>query len=551
MTASQARSVLSVLPENQLQWHEHDSQRDIEDLYCLAEKLMEFSPLVGVEGLDKQLWCGRSLLEPQSILMDITGLDSWYGGETALAMSLQRWLVRQGYFACVGIGSSVGQAWAIANYSKRKQVPDWMLQVEQAACTLAGMLELDPRFESIDQTQPPGEFFGSYPIESLRLSIDVAAKLHRLGIRRIGALLQLPRSSLTSRFGPQLLERIDQTIAARPEPISVRHAGEPMESIVDLEHPIFEMRHLEEILEQSIHQLCRRLESIEHGVWRLLVRLAIETTTLQYEHSDTPTARAHLIQLGMFQASRDPEHLLWLIRGCLERNPPKLSKQLGIRQVNVQAAWTAPMRWQQHELFECESLKYRHEAAKLIDGLAARLGRDRVVSASLLSNPLPELQTKIRPLTGVRVDGYDQSIERKLRKKPIHDFRNSSGIVPSTDAAWARPSYLLNEPIEIQISAHTSGEPKQLRLAPEHAASTTPRENASTTPRENASTTPRHDAQIALIIAAYGPERIESQWWSGPTLRRNYFRIVLESGQWWWIYEDMNTRRWYLHGMFD
>ena len=245
----------------------------------------------------------------------------------------------------------------------------------------------------------------------------------------------------------------------------------------------------------------------------------------------------------MFQASRDPEHLLWLIRGCLERNPPKLSKQLGIRQVNVQAAWTAPMRWQQHELFECESLKYRHEAAKLIDGLAARLGRDRVVSASLLSNPLPELQTKIRPLTGVRVDGYDQSTERKLRKKPIHDFRNSSGIVPSTDAAWARPSYLLNEPIEIQISAHTSGEPKQLRLAPEHAASTTPRENATTTPREN--------AQIAQIIAAYGPERIESQWWSGPTLRRNYFRIVLESGQWWWIYEDMNTRRWYLHGMFD
>jgi protein ImuB len=152
---------------------------------------------------------------------------------------------------------------------------------------------------------------------------------------------------------------------------------------------------------------------------------------------------------------------------------------------------------------------------------------------------LPELQTKIRPLTGIRVDGNDQSIERKLRKKPIQDFRNSNGIVPSTDAAWSRPSYLLDEPIEIQISAHASGEPKQLRLAPEHAATT------------NSQVAPSNTAQIAQIIAAYGPERIESQWWSGPTLRRNYFRIVLETGQWWWIYEDMNTRRWYLHGMFD
>lgn len=40
------------------------------------------------------------------------------------------------------------------------------------------------------------------------------------------------------------------------------------------------------------------------------------------------------------------------------------------------------------------------------------------------------------------------------------------------------------------------------------------------------------NAQIVEIIVAYGPERIEAQWGSGPTLRRNYLRIVIDSGQW-------------------
>jgi hypothetical protein len=40
------------------------------------------------------------------------------------------------------------------------------------------------------------------------------------------------------------------------------------------------------------------------------------------------------------------------------------------------------------------------------------------------------------------------------------------------------------------------------------------------------------NAQIVEINVACGQERIEAQWGSGPTLRRNYFRTVLESGQW-------------------
>lgn len=536
MTVTQARSFLSAFPSENIQWIEHDPHVNIEDLYTLAERLMEFSPLVGVEAIEAHPWCGRSLPEPQAILMDITGLANWYGDETTLAMTLQLWLTRHGYFGCIGIGNTLGQAWALANYTARREVPEWMLQVERAEHSLLDTLDIDPRIKIFPAENPfPSAFFGTYPVEALRITIDIAAKLHRLGIRTIHALEQLPRSSLTSRFGPLLLQRLDQTLANRSEPISIRHAGEPIDISVDLEHPIFELQHLEQLLESTVRQLCRRLEENDHGIWRLLVRIAIETTTMQSETHHHNSPRAHLIQLGMFQASRDPEHLLWLLSGCLERNPPRLNRQLGIRQVTVQAAWTAPMRWQQHELFECESLKYRNEAAKLIDGLAARLGRDRVLCPSTLPNPIPELQTKLRPLTGIRTDGSNQSTERKLRKAPIHNFRNTNAIVPNSDAAWTRPTQLLEKPIEIKVSTDATHSINQLGI-PSNTTATT--------------THPVLQGKIK-VLNAYGPERIESQWWSGPTIRRNYYRVSLESGQWWWIFEDMNTHQWYLHGFFD
>ena len=53
------------------------------------------------------------------------------------------------------------------------------------------------------------------------------------------------------------------------------------------------------------------------------------------------------------------------------------------------------------------------------------------------------------------------------------------------------------------------------------------------------------------ITAAQGPERLESGWWRGPSVRRDYYRVATEQGSWWWLYRDLNSGKWYLHGMFD
>jgi protein ImuB len=531
MTATQAKSVAGSISQMRWDWIEHDQHEDLEEIYSLAERLMQFSPLVGVEPIEKNLWAGRSILQPQAILMDITGLENWYGGEAAMADQLQQWLVSEGLFACIGLADSVGQAWAVSNYVFRKQISDTMLKIEKVEISLKSSIA-DCNRISIIEPRESSEDLRKLPVEALRLDIETVAKLHRLGIRNIQSLEALPRQSLTSRFGSRLLDRIDQCLHARAEPISVRSTGESIEVCLDFEHPIFVLEELQEAIQDCVAQVCRKLESIGHGAWRLVVRLGLEVSTLQVQETSRRTIPSNVIQLGLYQSSDDPKHLLWLIDGCLERNPPQLSKNLGIKQVMVQVPWTSPMRWKQNALFDCQTLKYRDEAAKLIDGLTARLGRNQVLGLSLLQDPIPERQTKSKPLTGMRNDGSQQSTERKLRKKPIEDYQSTRSVVAGNEGAWTRPTQLLGNPLVIDVQCDSLGMPTQARLATE--------------PNKSSSST----AATQWIVQSIGPERIESSWWSGPTLRRNYFRVALDSGTWWWIYQDLGTKQWFLHGLF-
>jgi protein ImuB len=52
------------------------------------------------------------------------------------------------------------------------------------------------------------------------------------------------------------------------------------------------------------------------------------------------------------------------------------------------------------------------------------------------------------------------------------------------------------------------------------------------------------------IAWAWGPERIETAWWRGPDVRRDYFRVLTEDGDQFWVYHEPGTTRWFLHGVF-
>ena len=49
-----------------------------------------------------------------------------------------------------------------------------------------------------------------------------------------------------------------------------------------------------------------------------------------------------------------------------------------------------------------------------------------------------------------------------------------------------------------------------------------------------------------------GPQRIETRWWAGQSIRRDYYVARNQQGSQLWVFQDLNnTHHWYLHGIFS
>ena len=53
------------------------------------------------------------------------------------------------------------------------------------------------------------------------------------------------------------------------------------------------------------------------------------------------------------------------------------------------------------------------------------------------------------------------------------------------------------------------------------------------------------------ITHSWGPERIETGWWRGQDVRRDYYVVATDAGTRLWIFRRRDDERWFLHGSFD
>jgi len=153
-----------------------EPEKDAAALLRLAHWCNRYSPSFNVDGA-----CG--------LWIDATGASHLFGGLEALALDLEGRLARFGFTAGIGLGATLGAAWARARFAPL-----------QTDALLAGL-----------------------PAEGLRLSPETLALLKRLGLRRIGDLERLPRTALKRRFPSRdiaeaVLVRLDQAFGRRDEP---------------------------------------------------------------------------------------------------------------------------------------------------------------------------------------------------------------------------------------------------------------------------------------------------------------------------------------------
>jgi protein ImuB len=53
------------------------------------------------------------------------------------------------------------------------------------------------------------------------------------------------------------------------------------------------------------------------------------------------------------------------------------------------------------------------------------------------------------------------------------------------------------------------------------------------------------------VVACSGPERIETGWWRGADVERDYYVVTTQAGSRYWLFRRRGDGRWFLHGCFD
>ena len=82
-----------------------------------------------------------------------------------------------------------------------------------------------PRITASRQAMPAARnaaLLAPLPLAALRLPPETVAALARVGLKRIGDIVDLPRSPLTARFGAELLRQLDRALGREHEPLNPR-----------------------------------------------------------------------------------------------------------------------------------------------------------------------------------------------------------------------------------------------------------------------------------------------------------------------------------------
>src|SRR5262245_55971421 len=155
LALAQARAMhpaLTAVPE--------DQDADARLLEAIADWCQRYTPLVAVD-------------PPDGILLDIGGCAHLFGGEAKLRGNLVARVTDLGFSARAAIAPTIGAAWAAARF---------------------GDMTIIAAGETRDALTP-------LTLAALRLPPEIVAALARLGLKRIGDILDLPRAPLMARFG--------------------------------------------------------------------------------------------------------------------------------------------------------------------------------------------------------------------------------------------------------------------------------------------------------------------------------------------------------------
>ncbi|MBV8471165.1 MAG: DNA polymerase Y family protein [Burkholderiaceae bacterium] len=376
-----------------------------------------------------------------------------------------------------------------------------MLGLQQLAWapTSLGALALARSGHVNGLTQPLPPLLDALPLTALSAVQAQAPMLARLGCRRLADVRALPRAALAKRFGPALLQSLDQAYGLTPESHRWLQVPETFCARIELPFRVDAAPALRHHAEALLLQLCAWLAARHAGVLQL---------ELAWQH-DSMRARDSAAGGALILASAEPTRDFKQLARLLAEHLARLQLAAPVSELRLQAAQVLPLPAQHPSLLplahEPSSSQAQEPLPQLLERLAVRLGADHIRRAQRQADHRPECMQRW--------------LSWPIQPAPAQKYTAKSSP-PVSDTA--QPTWLLAPP---------------LRLA---------------TWRDQ----PVYQGLLQMLA---GPARVEDGWWdakpsaAAPHVQRDYYLARNPQAELLWIFhERLDTAQagWFLHGIF-
>jgi nucleotidyltransferase/DNA polymerase involved in DNA repair len=247
----------------------------------------------------------------------------------------------------------------------------------------------------------PGDeatFLAPRPSGLLTTDVDIRARLTRFGLRRIGAVAELPRSALIARFGDEGARLHARARGEETEPFRARHAPERLALALPIEPPVEDLEPLRFVLHRLVAAITAQLTGRGLAADRAFLIVDLD---LAFALSGTPPRIE--VEQRFPEPTADPEAIERLLFARLERDPPPAA----VARLDLELRGTIPAAGQQLPLFVPQAARTARLGWQLAR-LAMTYGEDRIRRVVIADPeaPLPEARWTWRPV------GLDGGSER-------------------------------------------------------------------------------------------------------------------------------------------